>query len=150
MIAALPPLLRIAERRKVGPRKAAAIRSSELSLHISIATILRDHCLPDWMFTHIPSGEARNIRTAAKLKAMGVRRGWPDLLLISPEGRPHFMELKRPGARLTADQASFLAWCRVHDVQHAVCRTIDEALTTFDSWSCLRIRVSAAGNECAK
>ena len=53
---------------------------------MSVARLLRDYGLPRWRWTHIPSGELRDVRTAAKLKQMGTQRGWPDFLLIAPNG----------------------------------------------------------------
>lgn len=45
---------------------------------------------------HSPNGGFRNKREAAKLKTMGVRKGYPDLTLLVPRGVWHglFIELK--------------------------------------------------------
>ena len=86
-------------------------------------------------------GKYRDIRTAAKLKGMGVRRGWPDFLLIAPDGHVHCLELKRKNASLTDDQESFMLWCIAHGVPHSVAHTIDEVLTVFACWGCLRIKI---------
>lgn len=67
---------------------------------MAVAKILRDHALPEWQWTHIAHGEVRDIRTAAKLKAMGVRKGWPDFILVPPSGQLRCIELKRIGEKL--------------------------------------------------
>ena len=70
---------------------------------------------------HSPNGGARNAITGARLKCMGVRRGFPDLTLWLP--RRGFqglaVELKAPKGRLTPEQAAWLehmatiGWCAV-------------------------------------
>ena len=56
-----------------------------------------------WMFA-VPNGGARSPRTAGRLKAEGVRRGVPDVLLDVPRGQWHGLriELKRPGKHSTS------------------------------------------------
>jgi hypothetical protein len=108
---AIPPLLLLAEGRKPRTRKAPLASPEEITLHMSVAKLLRDHGRPDWRWTHIPSGEVRDMRTAAKLKQMGTKRGWPDFLLVSPDGAIRCLELKRIGGKLTDDQADFQTWC---------------------------------------
>jgi hypothetical protein len=105
----LPPLLQLAAGRKARPRRASPVRPLEVVLHMAVAKILRDHCRPDSQWTHIAHGEARDIRTAAKLKQMGVRRGWPDFVLVPPTGQLHCLELKRTGEKLS-DQKAFHLW----------------------------------------
>ena len=69
-----PPLLRLMDGKKTRPRKAPRTAPKESVLHIAVANTLRDHALPEWQWTHVPSGELRDMRTAVKLKRMGVRR----------------------------------------------------------------------------
>ena len=47
---------------------------------------------------------------ARKLKRMGVRAGWPDIVLLGPPGL-HCLELKRLGEKLAEDQQLFEAFC---------------------------------------
>ena len=136
-----PPLIMLAEGRKPRPRKATVIRPKEITLHMSVAKILREHCLPEWQWTHIASGELRDIRTASKLKRMGMRRGWPDFILVPPVGQLHCLELKRLGEDLTRDQENFQAWAIRNAIPYSVCRSIDETLAALDCWGCLRVRI---------
>ena len=57
-----------------------------------------------WLF-HIPNGGSRHIAEAGKLKAMGVKRGVPDIFL--PIGRNGFkglwVELKKPKTGIVSD-----------------------------------------------
>jgi hypothetical protein len=107
-------------------------------LHFAVAKLRREHCRSDWQWTHIANGELRDIRTAAKIKAMGVRRSWPDFILVPPQGQLHCLELKRASERLSDDQAAL-----GHGVPHAVCRSLDEALGMLDSWGCLTIMLTS-------
>jgi hypothetical protein len=109
MIRAVPPLLALAAGKRVRLRKPPFPK--EISLHIDTARLLRQHCLPEWLWSHFASGELRDIRTAAKLKAMGVKRGWPDFVCIAPDGRVHCLELKREGEGLSEAQQQFQVHC---------------------------------------
>ena len=135
------PLLMLAEGRKPRARKGPRVRPLESVLHCAVANTLRDHALPEWQWTHVPSGELRNMRTAVKLKRMGVRRGWPDFILLPPTGRLHCLELKRQGAPLTEEQEAFQLWSIRFGVPHSVAFTLDEALAALDAWGALRIRI---------
>jgi hypothetical protein len=136
----------IAEGRKPRLRKALKERPKELALHMDVAKLLRDHARPDWRWTHFPAGEARDVRTASKLKRMGVARGWPDFVLVSPRGLLHSLELKRLGEMLSDDQEAFRAWCISRGAPHVVAWTFDEALAALSEWRVLRIEIAAAGN----
>jgi hypothetical protein len=132
------------EGKRARPRKAPLTAPKESVLQCAVANILRDHALPEWQWWHTPNGEARNIITGARLKRYGVRRGIPDLALIAPDGRAHFLELKRIGQDLTEDQEDFQLWSIRHGVPHSVAFTIDEALAFLDHIGCLRIRIGGA------
>jgi VRR-NUC domain len=141
---ALLPLLMIAGGRKPRLRKAPRIRAKESVLHTAVAKLLRDHCLPEWLWTHFPAGERRDVITGARLKRMGLQRGWPDFILISPHGSLRFLELKRQGEALSDDQEKFRVHCIRHGIPHAVAFDVDQALATLDQWGCLRIKIGGA------
>jgi hypothetical protein len=125
----------------VRPRKPSAPRPKEIALHLSVADILRRFARPNWRWSHFPAGEHRDVRTAAKLKQMGVQRGWPDFVLFDPSGRLHALELKREGESLTEDQEDFQTWCIARGVPHSVSRSMDAALTVLGDWGALRIKI---------
>lgn len=137
MAAAVPPLLLLAEGRRARPRKAPPARPKELALHMRLAAILRTHGRPEWRWAHIPNGELRDARTASKLRAMGVQRGWPDFLLISPAGVAHGLELKRRGGRLSYDQEAFQMWAAANGVAYVVADNFDLALSVLRHWGVL-------------
>lgn len=113
----------------------------ELTLHMPVAKLLRDHLLEGWKFTHVPSGEIRDIRTAVKLKAMGTQKGWPDFILISPHGSVRCLELKRQGAALTDEQDEFRLWCIRHGIPYVTAWTLEQVLAAFGQWGCTRLKI---------
>lgn len=114
----------------------------EYALQIQVVTVLKQHLAEGWEFTHPASGELRDKRTAAKLKAMGVMPDWPDLLLVSPDALFHGLELKRRGGRLSDGQEAFHARARTRGWNIAVADTFDAALSILQSWGCLRIKIA--------
>jgi hypothetical protein len=112
--------------QKVRPRKAPRSRPLEITLHMSVAGLLRHHIADGWLWAHIPSGELRDIRTASKLKAMGAPRGWPDFILLDSRGALHCLELKRIGEDLSDPQEAFKFWSIAAGVPFAVARTMDD------------------------
>lgn len=125
------------------PRKAPRVQPREMTLHLAVADILRRHCLPNWRWSHFPSGEARDVRVGAKLKRMGLQRGWADFVLVAPKGgRFHGLELKRPGEDLTDDQEAWQKWAIANGVAYSVAWNVNDALAILSDWGCLQIRLS--------
>jgi hypothetical protein len=113
----------------------------EIVLHIQVATVLKQYLAEGWAFTHPASGEHRDKRTAAKLKAMGTMPGWPDLIFVSPEGRFHGLELKRSGEGLNDAQKAFRAAAIANGWPFCVVDNVDDAMTVLNDWGCLRVKV---------
>jgi hypothetical protein len=120
----------------------------EFEVHCMVADTLRRWGSPNWIWTHIPFGEKRSAVTGARLKRMGVNPGWADLLLIPPLDhaprwcrRPHFLELKRHGGRLTEAQAGFALWCKLNGCPHAVAHSYQEAVEVLKGWGAVRAGV---------
>jgi hypothetical protein len=137
----VPPLLALAQGKAARPRLLSKLRPKEIELHMAVADLLRRFAQSDWRWSHFPSGEHRDIRTAQKLKAMGVQRGWPDFVLLNPSGLLHALELKRKGGALSEDQEDFAAWCAEHSIPHAIAHSVDEALAALSSWGALRLKI---------
>lgn len=69
---------------------------------------------------------------AAKMKATGVRRGWPDLQFLFPDGVTRYIELKA-GASLSPEQREFRDRAKPHDIW-ALCRSVDEVAAALRAW----------------
>lgn len=75
-------------------------------------------------WTHIPSGGKRSKITAWHLKRQGVKRGWPDCIILYM-GRVLFIELKRTKRGSTTDaQDEFAAWANLNGFPTVVCRSL--------------------------
>jgi hypothetical protein len=119
---------------------------SEFQLHCAIADTIKRWLSPNWVFNHIPLGEERPATAGARLKRLGTQPGWPDLIFLPPRehsiARPHFLELKRPGGKLTEHQAGFALWCKLNDCPHAVTSDYRTAVKILQSWGALQARVN--------
>lgn len=115
---------------------------TEYEMQVTVAEALSRFCTPGWVWTHFPAGEHRHPAVAARLKKMGLKPGWPDLLLISPNGVLHSMELKRDKGRLRPDQLDYRDVCRTRRLPWAVARSVDEALAQLRRWGALSARLT--------
>jgi hypothetical protein len=79
------------------------------------------------------------VRIGRWLREQGVRPGWPDLELVSPDGVWHGLELKRgEQGRMSDAQLELKADCERHGRHYAVARTYEQAEATLRSWGALR------------
>lgn len=99
---------------------------------------------PGVMLFHIPNGEARSKATGARLKAMGVMAGAPDLIAVLPGGRCAFMEVKSLSGRQSKEQRAFQDVCAAGQTPYAIVRTLDEALETLRRWGVIKPEARAA------
>ena len=122
-----------------GHKVARVPPAREIALHGQVADALRWGALPNWRFTHFPAGEQRDPRVGAKLQRMGLAKGWPDLILLAPNGGgPRFMELKRAGMGMTPEQALFRSWCEDNGYPIAVSYDLRHAVEVLNGWGALR------------
>ena len=102
----------------------------EQVLHKAVAGFLRVALRPPTLWTTFPSGGGGLIR-GAQLKALGLARGWPDLLIMHPAkdgGGPIVigLELKAKAGRVSPDQKLVMqgfADCRAW---YVLARSVDE------------------------
>ena len=83
------------------------------------------------LLLHIPNGGSRGKVEAARFKAMGVKKGVPDLFLPAPRGgyAGLFIELKRRrGGQVSADQREWIAALTNEGYCAQVCRGFEEAV----------------------
>lgn len=118
--------------RPATPRRK--IKRPEQALHIAVEQFLRLAWPGDLPYSHFPSGEQRDIRVAAKLKAMGLKPGWPDFIFILPNGQAGFIELKAPGGDLSATQVELRGRLLNLRCGYAEARSVEEVETTLTRW----------------
>ena len=99
---------------------------------------LNEKRFPDlaWL-THVPNGGLRNVVVAARLKAEGTRKGFPDILLPTPRHGFHALaiELKRQkGAKssVSPEQRNWLAYLESQGWYAAVCYGAGEAIEKLE------------------
>lgn len=85
---------------------------------------------------HLSRG-TRNAGEAGRFKALGVKAGVPDLLVLRA-GQLYGLELKAPGGRLSDAQREMLAELQAAGAQTAVEFGLDEALSTLERWGVIR------------
>jgi hypothetical protein len=98
---------------------------------------------PRWIWTAFPAGELRDKATAGKLKGMGLKPGFFDMLFIDPDGVHHWLELKVGRNRLSEAQAAFSLCMQARRVPCEVARSIEEALAILSGWGAIRVRIGA-------
>jgi hypothetical protein len=118
-----------------------AHRRPEQALQRSVVAHLQWRARPGVWWTHIPLGGLRSKIEAAILRGLGTTCGTPDLLIVA-NGKAHFLELKAPHGRVSAEQhACHEALCTAGACV-AVAYNIDDALERLAMWGLLKGRVS--------
>jgi hypothetical protein len=98
-------------------------RQDEFRLSCAVADHLRVVLPSQVMWSHFPAGEARTEVTGARLKRMGLQRGWPDYLLFHDSGTLA-IELKAGAGKPTEEQVAFCN--RLHELGgvYRICRSL--------------------------
>ena len=109
----------------------------EVTIQIKAVFDLRKMIKPEWQIIHAPNEEVQNPRTVSKQMALGMCPGCPDLLLISPEGKSHFMEFKSENGALDQAQRDFQLWAIRANLPHSVVRSVSEAMKVFRFWGAI-------------
>lgn len=122
---------------KTSPAVRKVRKSPEEDLHMAVFEwiFLHETKYPALQFLmHSPNGGGRSKAEAGKFKAMGVRKGVPDIIgpFPQPGGRGFACELKAPGdgktraGKLTPEQAAYLAHAESQGWVTGVCFTLDQ------------------------
>ena len=110
-------------------------RAPEYRLQMAVKSYL-DMALPgDVVWYHVPNGEKHDKRTGAKLKAMGVKAGVPDLaFVLPPAGQAAFIELKTEDGDQSSNQTAFRLSVRQAGGLEAVARSVEEVESVLRRW----------------
>jgi hypothetical protein len=124
----------------------------ESMMQIQLVQLLKVCVRSDVLWFHPPNGEMRDVRTGAKLRAMGVLAGLPDLMFNWVElvdgikmRRVLHLELKRRGGRQNEAQAAFQLAVMLLGDQYFVCDSIDEAIAILGEHGLIRRDVEVCG-----
>ena len=88
-----------------------------------------------FIFTHIPNGGKRSLEYAMKLKRMGLRKGWTDIIIMlySPYGFG-CLELKTSKGVISPEQQAFADECHYRGIPHAFAYGYKEAIDIIKKW----------------
>jgi hypothetical protein len=122
-------------------------------LHIPLVTALRLLVKPTVLWWHVPNGEPRDKRTAAKLKAMGILPGVSDLEFhwATEDGMGRklrkvlHLELKVEDRKPSSAQEAFCLAMRCLGDLYYVAHSVDEALRILKRHDLLRAGVRISG-----
>ena len=98
---------------------------TEDAIHRGILRYLRSVLPSGWIVMHVPNGGSRNPIEGAKMKALGVVAGWPDISIYGPLGC-FFMEVKSAKGRLSNCQHMILDKLKDAGFPVAVVRSLDD------------------------
>jgi hypothetical protein len=107
-----------------------------LQIHIAVVQHLKYRARKGVCFFHAANGERREARDAAKLKAMGVTPGIPDLIIIA-DGKTYGLELKTSRGRLSPEQKGMLAVLNAAGAFASVAYGLDQAISILQAWGLL-------------
>lgn len=105
-------------------------------LHLSVRAV------PGVVFWHTPNGGSRTAAEAGRFKALGVKAGVPDVLVLRA-GRLFALELKALGGRLSDAQRDMLAALEAAGAATGVAYGLDEAIAQLERWGVIRATASA-------
>jgi hypothetical protein len=140
-------------------RKVVFAQKEATSLHIPLVSMLRAaRCIrPNVLWRHVPNGEHRDPRTAAKLKAMGVMPGCADLEFHWIEKDPDYpdrmrrrvlhLELKLPGRSSSEAQLVYALAVRLLGDDYEVARSVDEAIAILGEHGLISRGVEVGGKK---
>lgn len=81
---------------------------------------------PNLVIYAVPNGGSRNVREAQRLKAEGVLAGVADLVIMLPQGKSLYIEMKVKGNRQTQNQKDFQKKAISLGHTYTVCYTFEE------------------------
>lgn len=115
------------------PRPAARRKRTEEAIQKQIAAWCGFCLTRATLFASIPNDSQRPPSQAATLKAMGLRPGAADLLIVH-EGKAYFAEVKAPDGALSDAQRLFEADAAKAGAPYAVVRSLDEFRAALARW----------------
>lgn len=113
----------------------------EFRLQCALVRHIRARLTAGTYWTALPMGEKRSAATGARLKAMGVRAGAPDLLFIRG-GQCIGVELKAKGGRQSETQKLTAEEWRAAGGIYTTATGMNEALDALEFYGLIRPDVS--------
>lgn len=85
---------------------------------------------------HIPNEGKRSYATASVLKAMGLRKGFPDLFIPQAHGKYHgmFLEMKSKNGKISPEQSEWLSRLSLSGYAVKVAYSSTEAINAINKY----------------
>ena len=138
-----------------GPRQKGTLPRgpTEFEIHCAVADYLRAGKAKNWIWFHPPNGGERPAFISkngkrisfegGRLQRMGARPGVSDIVLAAPpNAQLHVLELKRQGAKLSAEQEAFFDEVRACGGKVAWADNVNAALEILREWGAVRSKVT--------
>ncbi len=107
--------------------KSTDIEVSEAALHNAVAKYLDVVIRPPMAWTSIDAGAGKmRARTASQRKNRGVKKGWPDILILAPGPNLLGIELKTKTGKQSDEQKAVEAAFFGCKAWYVLCRSVEE------------------------
>lgn len=108
---------------------------AEDQFQIAVAGML-DLLAKPWKFSwfHVPNetGTRLPVQVMVKRKAMGVKNGVADCIIIKENGQCFEIELKAPKGRQSKAQKEWERACVILDIPYYLCKNMDEVISAME------------------
>lgn len=117
-----------------GHNKGQKVGDPEHQFQVDVVTALEWALPEDHPYTANAAGVRVSMHVATKMKASGVKRGWPDIQILFPSAVTRFVELKAESS-LSKEQKAFRDRCLAtgRDIW-AMARTLDQVQAILLHW----------------
>lgn len=111
------------------------MKMTEKAIHAAVVAHWRVFGIPGSLVATIPNMKA--------FGQVGLRRGLPDLIVMSPTlgCKTGYLELKTTTGELSEDQESFGRLCQLHGVPWEVTYGRDEPIAVLERWGACKAMV---------
>lgn len=117
------------------PRQKARRQEQELQIRMVNEVLEPLSGVFGFWFTHFPAGMKRTKAEAGILKAMGMKPGVADFLILSRCATAHWIEIKPPkGGVLNDNQVEFSEMVRRMGCNWGVATSIAELVNLLEAW----------------
>jgi hypothetical protein len=119
-------------------------KALERQIHLGVCQLLKLNAAPGVVWFHCPNERRTTPREGAFLKRMGVLAGVADITILIPPSLAWngpcvaFLELKRPGGRLSVAQEQFRDDVTAIGCLWALAYSTDQAAGFLREWGALR------------
>ena len=118
-------------------------QNPEARLQKAVVAHLMLTATPGVLWFSVPNEGKRSVVMGGHLKAMGMRPGTADLILIK-KGQAYALELKAKGKVQSEAQLLFQADCQTAKTPYCCSDNIDAALYALRAWGMIKTKARAA------